>query len=49
MFWASVKDSTSPAVLSAYLDRYPNGEFAPIAPRRASKNGRWRGCPPARA
>ena len=31
MFWASVKDSTSSAVLSTYLDRYPNGEFAPIA------------------
>jgi len=31
MFWSSVKDSTSPAVLSTYLDRYPNGEFAPIA------------------
>ena len=31
VFWVSVKDSTSPAVLSTYLDRYPNGEFAPIA------------------
>jgi hypothetical protein len=30
-FWASVKDSTSPAVLGAYLERYPDGEFAPIA------------------
>ena len=30
-FWASVKDSTSPAVLGTYLERYPNGEFAPIA------------------
>jgi hypothetical protein len=30
-FWMSVKDSTSPAVLGTYLERYPNGEFAPIA------------------
>jgi hypothetical protein len=30
-FWLSVKDSTSPAVLATYLDRYPNGEFAAIA------------------
>jgi caspase domain-containing protein len=30
-FWASVKDSTSPAVLGTYLERYPNGEFALIA------------------
>jgi uncharacterized caspase-like protein len=30
-FWASVKDSTSPTVLTTYLERYPNGEFAPIA------------------
>jgi len=30
-FWASVKDSTSPAVLGTYITRYPNGEFTPIA------------------
>jgi len=30
-FWSSVKDSTNPAVLGTYLERYPNGEFAPIA------------------
>jgi uncharacterized caspase-like protein len=30
-FWDSVKDSTAPAVLRTYLDRYPDGEFAPIA------------------
>jgi hypothetical protein len=27
----SVKDSASPAVLGTYLERYPDGEFAPIA------------------
>lgn len=30
-FWASVKDSTNPSVLATYLERYPSGEFAPIA------------------
>lgn len=30
-FWASVKDSKTPAVLRTYLERYPQGEFAPIA------------------
>jgi uncharacterized caspase-like protein len=30
-FWASVKDSKTPAVLRTYLERYPDGEFAPIA------------------
>jgi hypothetical protein len=29
--WMSVKDSTDPAVLATYLDRYPNGEFVSIA------------------
>jgi uncharacterized caspase-like protein len=31
LFWNSVKDSKSPAVLEAYLDRYPNGSFAVLA------------------
>jgi uncharacterized caspase-like protein len=31
MFWASVKDSSSSAVLGTYLERYPDGDFAPIA------------------
>jgi hypothetical protein len=30
-FWLSVKDSTYPAVLATYLERYPDGEFAAIA------------------
>jgi uncharacterized caspase-like protein len=30
-FWMSVKDSTNPAVLGTYLERYPAGEYAPIA------------------
>ena len=31
LFWSSVKDSTSAAVLRTYLDRYPKGEFSTIA------------------
>ena len=30
-YWLSVKDSTSPEVLTTYLKRYPDGEFAEIA------------------
>jgi hypothetical protein len=30
-FWTSVRDSGNSAVIRTYLDRYPNGEFAPIA------------------
>jgi uncharacterized caspase-like protein len=29
--WLTVKDSTSPAALGSYLERYPQGEFAVIA------------------
>ena len=30
-FWTSIKDSTDPALLASYLERFPNGEFVPIA------------------
>jgi uncharacterized caspase-like protein len=30
-YWMSLKDSSDPAVLGTYLERYPSGEFAPIA------------------
>ncbi|MBO0763007.1 MAG: caspase family protein [Hyphomicrobiaceae bacterium] len=30
-FWESAKNSSNPAVMRTYLERYPNGEFAPIA------------------
>jgi hypothetical protein len=30
-FWQSVSDSQSPAMLQTYLDRYPEGTFAPVA------------------
>ena len=30
-FWVSVKDSTNPAILGTYLEKYPTGEYASIA------------------
>ncbi|HUQ26821.1 MAG TPA: hypothetical protein VM140_14240, partial [Burkholderiales bacterium] len=30
-FWESVRNSSDPAELQAYLDSYPNGVFVPIA------------------
>jgi hypothetical protein len=34
MFWDSVKSSSDPAELKAYLDAFPNGTFAPLATAR---------------
>ncbi len=34
MFWDSVKASSDPAELKAYLDAFPNGTFAPLATAR---------------
>ena len=31
LFWASIKDSTNPAVFTAYLKRFPNGVFTDLA------------------
>ncbi len=36
MFWDSVKGSSDPAELRAYLDTYPTGTFAPIARARVA-------------
>jgi hypothetical protein len=33
-FWEGVRDAQDPALLTAYLDKYPNGEFALIAQAR---------------
>jgi hypothetical protein len=30
-FWESVSDTDDPRLLSAYLEKYQQGEFAPIA------------------
>jgi hypothetical protein len=35
-FWNTIKDSTNPADFQAYLDKYPNGQFASIARIRAA-------------
>jgi hypothetical protein len=34
VFWESVRASTDPADFRAYLERYPNGQFAPLARNR---------------
>ncbi len=31
LFWSSVKDSSSPAILNTYLKKYPDGQFAELA------------------
>ncbi len=36
-FWDSVRDSTDPDELEAYLTAYPNGKFAPLAKIRLNK------------
>ncbi len=36
-FWTTVKESGSPASYRAYLERYPNGEFAPLAKVKAAE------------
>jgi uncharacterized caspase-like protein len=33
-FWDSIKNSTNAGDFKAYLDKYPNGEFAPLAKNR---------------
>jgi hypothetical protein len=30
-FWETIKDSTNPEMYRAYLQKYPSGEFAPVA------------------
>jgi TPR repeat protein len=36
-FWESVRNSTDPAELAAYLETYPNGHFAPLARLRLKR------------
>jgi carboxyl-terminal processing protease len=38
-FWNSIKDSADPEELEAYLEAYPNGNFAPLAKLRIKKLG----------
>jgi adenylate cyclase len=30
-FWELVRESDNPALIQAYLEKYPNGEFSPLA------------------
>jgi hypothetical protein len=30
-FWESVRESDNPALVQAYLEKYPNGEFSALA------------------
>ena len=30
-FWESVRESDNPALIQAYLQKYPKGEFSPLA------------------
>jgi hypothetical protein len=30
-FWESVRESDNPALIQAYLQKYPNGEFTALA------------------
>jgi hypothetical protein len=52
VFWKSVKDSDNPDMLNAYLERYPRGEFGPLARIRlrqlASNNGQGSAAAPKR-
>jgi len=36
-FWDSIKNSTNPADYKDYLEKYPNGQFATLAKRRAAE------------
>ncbi len=50
VFWDSVKASDDPGVLTAYLDRYPNGVFAGLARAKikaAAERRRIAALPPA--
>ena len=40
LFWQSIKDSSDAADFTAYLRKYPNGQFADIARNRLKKLGK---------
>jgi hypothetical protein len=45
MFWESVRGSSDPADFRAYLEKYPNGSFAPLARNRLAALGQAQGSP----
>ena len=36
-FWESVRESDNPALIQAYLQKYPSGEFKPLAEIRVAE------------
>ncbi len=46
-FWDSVKDSKDPAEVRAYLEKFPNGLFVPLAKIRLRNLEAARSAPPA--
>jgi branched-chain amino acid transport system substrate-binding protein len=47
LFWQSVKDTSSEAILQTYLQRYPSGTFAALAQARIAELRRLASLPPA--
>jgi len=45
LFWESVRDSADPAALAAYLQRWPEGHFAPLARLRLAARSQGAGLP----
>jgi hypothetical protein len=46
-YWESIKNSSNPDDYRAYLEKYPNGEFANLARRRADSLSSARQTPPS--
>jgi hypothetical protein len=42
-FWESVKESTNRAMFEAYLQRYPEGNFVPLARAKLEELGHGQG------
>ncbi len=45
VFWTSIKDSTDPAELKAYLEKYPDGQFSGLAAARIKRLEQSQGAP----
>jgi adenylate cyclase len=41
LFWESVRNSYNPQSLRAYLEKFPDGEFKPLAEIRLAELGSW--------
>jgi tetratricopeptide (TPR) repeat protein len=48
-YWDAIKNSTDPADYNSYLAKYPNGQFADLARRRASSSAKTGASPNAPA